>query len=551
MAPVVALSPGARLGWALAYALATLMCFPQLLAGRVVDFGWGLAWVSPALLILAIRGLAPAAAARWAFGASLVAHAGVLHWIYVVSVEYGHAHPVVGVLAPVLLASYVAGFTAAFAALFAWWSERGLGSPPAAAVAWTALDYLRSFLFTGFPWATLGYAQHQNAALMELAAWTGVYGLCFVSVLGGAALASLYRCWREPEASEHAAAGSRAARSRLGVALASLAAVALVLLVGAVSARRPEAPGSERVRVGVIQGSIEQGVKWSPDWREQSLARYEALSRQAAAEGARLLVWPETAVPGALERDASLRARLLSLARELDVALVVGGVGVSPELEHSGLRYYDSAFVVEPQGELGERYDKTHLVPFGEYLPFRALLGGFLGALARGIAPDDVSAGAAPRSVEVPLADGSRIRVGIPICYELLFPDLVRRFANSGASLLLAVTNDAWYGRTGAPYQFLAITALRAAETRLATARAANTGVSAFIDARGRVREPTPIFEPTYRVSDMRVRGSQRSSSFYARHGDVFVQVCWLVVALWAARAWRAGMSDAPVPSPP
>ena len=551
MAPAVALSRGARLRWALAYALATWMCFPHLLAGRVFDFGWGLAWLSPALLILATRGLAPAGAARWAFGASLLAHAGVLHWIYVVSVEYGHAHPVVGVLGPVLLASYVAAFTAAFAALFAWWSGRGLGSPPAAAAAWTAFDYLRSFLFTGFPWATLGYAQHQNTWLLEWAPWTGVYGLSFVSVLGGAALASLYRSRRESEAAERTAAGSGGTRSGRGVALFSLGAAGLALLVGAVWESRPEAPGSERVRVGVIQGSIEQGVKWSPDWREQTLARYEALSREAAAAGARLLLWPETAVPGALERDASLRARLSRLARELDVALVVGGVGIAPEPEASGWRYYDSVFVIGPQGEVRERYDKSHLVPFGEYLPFRALLGEFLGALARGIAPDDVSPGPGPRSVEVPLADGRRIRVGIPICYELLFPDLVRRFADSGAGLLLAVTNDAWYGRTGAPYQFLAITAMRAAETRLATARAANTGVSAFIDARGRVREPTRIFEPTYRVSDMRVRGPQRTGSFYARHGDVFAWICWLIVALWAARAWRAGMSDAPVPPQP
>jgi len=540
----VALSRAKRLRWAAAYALVTFGCFPHLLGGRVIDWGWLFAWFSPALLLLAIRGLRAGEAARWAFLASLVAHTGILHWIYVVSVEYGHAHPVLGVLAPALLASYVAGFTAGFAALFAWWSSRGLGSPLAAAVAWVALDHLRSFLFTGFPWATLGYAQHQNDWMLGLAPWTGVYGLSFVSVLGGATLAYFYSSWRDVGSE---GPGPRPGR---GVVLASLFVLVASLALGALDRRSAESPAGSAVRVGVVQGNIEQGVKWNASWRERTLARYERLSRAAVEEGARLVLWPETAVPGALEGDSMLRERLTGLARELDVALVVGGVGISADAEVGDVAYYDSAFVVDPQAGLVERYDKTHLVPFGEYLPFRTLLGAFLGALASGIAPGDVTPGVAPRAVEVALEDGRRIRVGIPICYELLFPDLVRRFAKSGAGLLLAVTNDAWYGRTGAPYQFLAITALRAAETRLATARAANTGVSAFIDARGRVRDATPIFQPAVRVSLMTVRAGSEGASFYARHGDRFAQFCWLVLLGLSARAWRVRMGDAPPPSP-
>ena len=135
------------------------------------------------------------------------------------------------------------------------------------------------------------------------------------------------------------------------------------------------------------------------------------------------------------------------------------------------------------------------LVPFGEYVPFRALLGTFVEAIARGAANTDVSAGRTPRAVAVPLADGSTLLAGVPICYELLFPDAVRRFLSpagaAGAEMLLAITNDAWYGRTGAPHQFLVMTALRSAENRVWTARAANTGISAVIDDRGRVRMQT------------------------------------------------------------
>ncbi|TMA31456.1 MAG: hypothetical protein E6J87_15705, partial [Deltaproteobacteria bacterium] len=155
-----------------------------------------------------------------------------------------------------------------------------------------------------------------------------------------------------------------------------------------------------------------------------------------------------------------------------------------------------------------------------------------LSAVARGIAQVGVQASAAPRALALLLPDGREIRFGTPICYELLFPDLVRRFAADGGRALLAITNDAWYGRTGAPYQFLAITELRAAETGLWIARAANTGVSAFIDGTGTTHDATPIFEPAYRVFDLPLHPAPATATFYARHGDLFAYACW---ALWLA----------------
>ena len=147
----------------------------------------------------------------------------------------------------------------------------------------------------------------------------------------------------------------------------------------------------------------------------------------------------------------------------------------------------------------------------------RDLLGRFVSAIARGAATTDVTPGRDTRAVAIPLPDGSTLTAGVPICYELLFPNLVGRFVSDGGQVLLAITNDAWYGRTGAPYQFLVMTALRAAENRVWTARAANTGVSAFIDDRGRVRMQTKLFEQTLLVADVPLR---TGGSFYARHGD-------------------------------
>jgi apolipoprotein N-acyltransferase len=511
----------ARLALLAAYVVATFLAFPHPVAGRVLDLGVVFAWLAPAFLVGGLHGLGAGAAARHAFVAGLAAHAAVLHWIYVVTVTYGHAPRIAGVLAPLGLAAYIAAFSALFGAGAGWLGARGAAGPLALAALWTALDHLRSFALTGFPWATLGYAQHENAALLPLARWTGVYGLSFASVLGGAALAGLAR---EPRAR--------------GPWLALAGVAALHAAGAAIGARSAADPGAPTARIGVLQGNIDQGVKWSPEWAVRTLEIYERLTRRAAEAGARVVVWPETAVPGSIERDPALRARVVALADTTGATLVVGGVGVEGGPE--ALRFYDSAFVVEPGRGITARYDKAHLVPFGEYVPLRALLGRVAGAVARGIAPDDVSRGERPRALALPVRDAAALPAGVPICYELLFPDLVRRFVGSGAGVLLAITNDAWYGRTGAPYQFLAITALRSAENGVWTARAANTGVSAFIDARGRVQERTAIFEEGLLVRDVPLLPPPAGGTFYTRHGDVLAFLCWIgiaALALWRRRA--------------
>jgi apolipoprotein N-acyltransferase len=517
-------------GWGLVYVVATVLAFPHQLGDAVLDLGLWLAWLPPLALLLAVRGRTPASAARWGFGLGVLAHAGVWHWIWVVTVRYGHAPGWVGVGAPLLLATWPGLFTAVFAAASVALSRRRPLSPFAVAALWTALEHGRGVFLTGWPWGTLGYAQHQNGALLGLAPYAGVYVLSFASVLAGASLLE-WALGREP--------GRSRRRAALGLAtVLALHGVGFAL-------RPPAAPGPERIRVAVLQGNIDQGVKWSPQWAERTLAIYERLTRRAAAEGAEVIVWPETAVPGAPDGDPALEARLGALARETGAALVVGAVGLASRGPDAFPDLFDSALLYDPGGVRLDRYDKSHLVPFGEYLPFRALLGRFIRALATGAAGRDVTAGPGPRAVAVPVdaSDPSIDRepivtAGVPICYELLFPDLVRRFAGGGAQVLFAITNDAWYGRTGAPHQFLAMTALRSAETGLWTARAANTGVSALIDARGTVRERTAIFEEALLVGDVPLRAG--APTFYARHGDLFVYACWLATLGLALGTGRA-----------
>lgn len=530
----------ARAGWLVGYAGVTFLSFPHPVGGSVLDLGAFASWLGPACLLLGLRGLAPGAAARAAFAAGLVAHAAIFHWIQIVTVTYGHAPALVGPLAVLLLALYPAAFVAAFGAGAALLARAGgpaaAPSPWLAAALWAALDHGRSFVLTGFPWAVLGYAQHRNPALLALAPWTGVVGLSFVVALGGAALA---------DALASRAAGGPALPRR---AAAALAAVVLVHAAGALDvAREPGDTGLPRLRVAVAQGNIDQGVKWSPEWGERTLAIYEDLTRRAAADGAQVVLWPETAVPGSPDALPALADRLAALARETGAALVVGALGF--EQTPAQRRFWDSAFVWSPDGRFVGRYDKAHLVPFGEYVPMRDLLGHFVEAVARGTADTDVSRGSGPRAMAIPLAPGAGrdggVTAGVPICYELLFPDLVRRFAADGAEALFAITNDAWYGRTGAPYQFLAITALRAAESRLWTARAANTGVSALIDHRGRVRERTDIFERDVRVGDIVLRPPPHGGSFYVRHGEWFARTCGAVAAIALLAAARRARTAA------
>jgi apolipoprotein N-acyltransferase len=528
------------------YAVATFLAFPHPVWGTVVDLGWAAAWLAPLFLILALSGVAPRRGLGLGFLAGLVAHSAVLHWIYVVTVTYGHAPLAVGLLAPVLLAAYIACFTALFGLGVAWLEPRGLASPFAVAALWTALDHLRSFALTGFPWATLGYAQHQNPALMPLVAWTGVYGLSFLSVLGAAALSRFF------EASPLAPGSPPVSNRRRWGAWAALGAVVAAHGLGALSATPNAALDWPTVRIAVLQGNIDQGVKWSPEWAQRTLVIYEELTRAAVAEGAEIVVWPETAAPGSLDADPTLRGRVASLAAETRAILVVGAVGVDGLDPASGrptgpgeVKLYDSAYLIDAAGRGLDRYDKAHLVPFGEYLPFRAILGGFIRAIATGSAGRDVTAGEFPRSVTLPGSGSGRgkpsVTVGVPICYELLFPDLVRRFVGDGAGVLLAITNDAWYGRTGAPYQFLVMTAMRSAEGGVWTARAANTGVSALIDERGRVREQTRIFERAFLVGEVPVRPPGVAESFYVRHGDLFAWACWGALLVLLAGAWVRG----------
>jgi apolipoprotein N-acyltransferase len=330
--------------------------------------------------------------------------------------------------------------------------------------------------------------------LIQIAAWTGVYGVSALLALVNAALA-----W--------------AAVERRWQAAVTAGAVVLVAVGGAALVGRAQlGPADAPTRsVAIVQGNIPQAVKWDAAFRAQTFEIYGQLTR-AAAPGSRLIVWPEAAVPAYLRFEPGAMTWLTDLAASVRVPLLVGAPDAEPDGRRA--RYLNSAFLVEAAGLRG-RYDKMHLVPFGEYVPLKRLLF-FVDAIAAEIG--DFTPG---REATLFQLEGTPF--GTVICYEVIFPDLFRRFVAGGASFMTNITNDAWFGDSGGPLQHLQMVPLRAVENRVAIVRAANTGVSALVLPTGAIQSTLPLgTRGTLRAAVPLRQGA----TFYTRFGDVFALAC-------------------------
>ena len=452
------------------------------------------AWLALAPLLVAVARATPWQALRLGLVTGVVHFAGTLYWIPVVMVDYGGLSPVAAWFVHALFVTFLALFPALFAAgaadLAARFGARGLLFAPG---LWVATELGRMHLFTGFPWALLGYSQVPFPAVAQAASIVGVLGVSALVVLVNATIA-------------YAAVAAPGAR-RTPIAVAAAVVVATVgfgawrLQDG--SLLRAGAP----LRVAALQGDVRQDEKWNPLRGDAILETYLGQTRRAVAEGAGLVVWPESATPFALDRDPRGEA-VRAVARETGAHLLVGTTEV---VRDEGTRYYNAAYLIEPAaGSTSGVYRKQHLVPFGEYVPLRRALF-FVSPLVETVA--DFSAGTEPRTL--PVGDSL---VGTAICYEIIYPGLVRELVLGGSQLLSTVTNDAWYGRSAAPYQHFQQATMRAIEQGRFLVRAANTGISGVIDPYGRVLARSGLFEPAVVVEDVRLIDGL---TIYGRFGDV------------------------------
>ena len=493
--------------WALALLSGALLAasFPPL------DW-WPVAFIGLVPLLLAAAG-EPAARAAWLGVASGVTFALLsIPWVVVTMVRYGQM-PWAGALAVLLaLSAYLACYPAAFTFVLGRFPLPPALFPVGAATLWTALEYLRTYALSGFPWNLLGYSQLPNLPFAQVATVTGVYGVSFLLVLANAALVvplmpGLPR------------------RAGWGIASAVLLLIGMIHGMGFWTLRGIENSAAP-LRVGLVQGNIEQALKWSPAALDLTLGKYARLSAEAASGGVDLVVWPETAAPLLLRQDPARLAQVRALAESLGRPLLVGA---PDRAAGEPARLLNSAILLGPDGRLLAKYDKMHLVPFGEYVPLRPLLF-FVDKIATGIG--EFVPGEARTMFRLP---GGTFAASI--CFEVIFPAEVRAAVAGGAEFLVNITNDAWFGRSAAPAQHLRMAAFRALETRRYLARAANTGISAVVDPYGRVLAATPLFEEAVLVGQLWAR---RDLTPYVRFGDWFAAAASLAVAGWITGAWAA-----------
>jgi apolipoprotein N-acyltransferase len=455
----------------------------------------------------------PAAAFGWGWLAAFTFFLLLLRWLNFTFRVYS-AIPWPLTWGPTaMLAGYCALWPALVAAGVAWLARRR--SPGAALLAapwlWVTAEWVRGWLMSGFPWGSLGYSQYRQLAVIQIAELGGVWAVSFVVVAVNAALAGAVMLPR--------------GRAAIGLLLA-VALTAATLGFGVWRLGQDPAPGE--VTIAVMQPAIEQPLKWNPEHTTETLGIYGDLTRAAARERPDLIVWPETASPTILRRDATLLQALTELSRTSQVPLLVGSVDIA---DGSDRDIRNTAFLLTEQG-IVNRYDKIHLVPFGEYVPLSGVIG-FVRGWAEFIS--ELTPGA--RAV---VFAGPPAPFGVVICYEGIFPALVRRFVKDGARLMVNMTNDGWFGRTSGPQQHLAMFPFRAVEHRTAVVRAANTGVSAFIAPSGRIEKWLNLFERGNIIDRVPLR---RRETLYTRWGDwlpyLSVVITAVAIAAGALRRTR------------
>ena len=488
------------------YLAATITGVLLVLSIPKIDLSF-LAWISLSPLIyIAVK--KPPLTSLWAGGlAGLVFNSGCLYWIAPVMYQYGKLSLIVSWLIALVLVLYLSLYYALFTFLLSKFT-RTMGAKLlfAAPFIWVSLEYAKTFLLTGFPWELLGYSQYRNLPAIQIASFTGVYGVSFLIVLANC----LIVWW--------IAVGLKG-RFSLGVTILGGMIFAATFLYGYWRLSQPF-PNQEGVRVACIQGNVSQEKKMDSQYVEEIFQDHFLMTREASLRGNHLVVWSESAVPLSFTRSPIFQQAVRQLVSYNNIHLLLGSVDITPASPSSPERYFNSAFLLTPQGEVVGKYDKIHLVPFGEYVPLRKVFF-FAGKLVQ--EASDFSPG---ESYSLLNYNGHPIAVAI--CYEIIFPQLIRNFTSQGAEILATITNDAWFGRSSAPYQHFSMAVFRAVENRRYVVRAANTGISGIIDPYGRILTSSPIFVKTIVegvVHPLEVR------SFYLRYGDL---LCWLSILITA-----------------
>jgi apolipoprotein N-acyltransferase len=476
---------------------------------------WWFAFFALVPLLMSIRTMEPNQAFYCGFACGLVHFLTLVYWIVPTVHVYGGLHPVLAVCTLVLLSLYLALFPAVFA-----FASRKLNPYPwfrplFVSCLWVGLEYIRTYAFTGFAWGSLGYSQFSNPTFIQIADFSGVYGVSFLIVLVNCLATDLWTAFQKKR-------GQFPQKILTVPFVYTLFLVAGALVYGSLRMNVIDdcMQAAETASITVVQGNIEQDLKWSDAFKEKTVEKYIRLSSQESKKNPDLVIWPETALPFYYGVDRLLSNRVDACVRSSRAHFLIG----SPAYTSAGgrVRFYNRAYMLNRFSIVTGTYDKTHLVPFGEYVPLGEVLT-FLGkitAQAGNFSPGD--------SRFIPLEFSSH-KTGVLICFEILFPSIAADFVKNGADILTTITNDAWFGRTSAAQQHFSIAVFRAIENRRTVVRSANTGISGFIDPNGRILETTALFQD---AAVTRQVPALTRISLYTRYGDVFAGSSLVAICL-------------------
>ena len=482
-----------------------------------------LAWVAFVPLMVSLWPKSPGNAFTAGYIFGLTYFYGTLYWIYHSVNNFGGVPFLESLLVVLLLCLYLGLYPAIFSFLFVRMMKKTkLPALLIAPVLWVFLEYVRSYALTGFPWSSVGYSQYRFLRLIQVADVTGIYGISFLILMVNGAIADVFLLKKRIR--------------QMPLFPISYTITGLILLFIIIAGTLgyggwrmgQQRPGS-LVRVSVIQGNVEQDKKWEPAYQSEVLQSYVDLSRKAAGTSPQFIVWPETAVPFFFGSDMENTEKLLRFEEGLGADVLFGSVLVK---EHSKSKTLltNSAVLLDREGKNIYEYDKIHLVPFGEYVPLRSILF-FIDKLVVGIG--DYVPGKEYRRAETDFGS-----FGTMICYEIIFPGLVRKFYTKGGDFIVNITNDAWFGKTAGPHQHFSMAVFRAVENRKPVIRAANTGVSGFIDSSGGIIAATPLFQQLVLSGEVKTDGTL---TFYTKYGDLFSYLCIVISIIFCLniKIWR------------
>ncbi len=508
--------------------LSVLSSFLLVLSFPKVDLGF-LAWIGLLPLLIAINGKSLRYGFLLSFICGIVFFTGIFNWILKI--------PKYTLLHHALLAAYLGSYFGLFGFLFNLISKRlgiilALFSAP---FIWVSLEYIRGNLsFLSLPWPFLAHSQYQYPVVIQIASIAGTHSISFLIVLVNAALASLI-LGRSKSPFHHSSATESIMRVARGALLILSASVmGITLIYGYVTVSTPIT--GNKIKLSLVQGNIERVKKWDPKYAREIMQIYADLTEEVSKDEPSLIIWPETATPGAINQNPKLYIEVMNIVRKARTFLLLGSAQhqkfqVKGALE---FKYHNSGFLIHPESKMieNQRYDKIRLFPFGEYLPYKDIIPW---SLINVVSMDNYVPGKQFTVFEHP-----DFRFGMIICWESIFPDLVRQFVMRGAQVMMNITNEGWFGDK-APYQFLATNVFRAVENRIYVVRCANIGISCLIDPSGRIVDR--VKDKLGR--DIHVRGVLTgtvvpldSNTFYTRHGEWLVWLMFPVSAFFVMVAF-------------